>query len=237
MIVTRFNPTTNGSLHLGHLYTLLVNEQFAHAATGGFFYVRFDDTSQAITVEMKDIDRVPQIIRQQEEDINWLGIKVDGWSKQSDLTEKIYIKIRDTFVMHPLLRDIHPHYLPTIIRSGNTCIPYPYTPYQTLERVFLDNALGVTHVIRGEDFVTEYSLYRYFCERLEFPYPKFIFLPRLMSKSGDISKTNGGYKISDMRSNGYTPQQVIDLLVKACLFYPENGWDIYNLKPNPQLDT
>ena len=30
MIVTRFNPSCNGPLHVGHIMTLLVNEQFAH---------------------------------------------------------------------------------------------------------------------------------------------------------------------------------------------------------------
>ena len=53
MNITRFNPSTNGGLHLGHIYALLVNERFAHDRDG-MFYVRFDDTSQAIMIEMEN---------------------------------------------------------------------------------------------------------------------------------------------------------------------------------------
>ena len=44
MVNTRLNPTLNGTVHLGHLFTLLVNEYYAHSRNGKFF-IRFDDDS------------------------------------------------------------------------------------------------------------------------------------------------------------------------------------------------
>jgi glutamyl/glutaminyl-tRNA synthetase len=41
--ITRFSPSTSGGLHLGHIYTALVNQQLAHSS-GGKFIVRVDDT-------------------------------------------------------------------------------------------------------------------------------------------------------------------------------------------------
>ena len=39
---TRFNPTANGRLYLGHLYIILLNKQ-AVEDNGGKFICRFDD--------------------------------------------------------------------------------------------------------------------------------------------------------------------------------------------------
>lgn len=232
MIITRWNPSANGALHLGHIYSLLVNKHFAHDS-GGKFHVRFDDTSQAITIEMEHPERTDEIIKHQIEDIKWLGINVDSWQKQSDILEEAHEKMQPRYA---ILQDPYPHYLPTSIKFGNNWIPYPYTPFQTAERVVMDKMLGITHIIRGEEFLTEYSLYCYFCEIFDYPKPEFIFLPRLHSKCGDISKTNGGYKIAELRANGYTPKEIIHLLEVACLNWYGNGWSIYNLKQNPRLE-
>jgi len=233
MIITRFNPSATGPLHLGHIYSLLVNEQFAHQANGKF-YVRFDDTSPTINIEMEHPERVPTIIEAQREIIEWLGIKVDGWQKQSDILEEVHALMKPRYA---ILNDPYPHYLPVSIRLGNTWEPYPYAPYQTAERVIMDRMLNITHVIRGEEFLTEYSLYRYFCDIFNYPYPQFICLPRLTSKYGrNISKTNGGYTIAELRGNGYTAKEIISLLEHACLNWYRNGWSLYNLKVEPRLD-
>jgi len=119
---------------------------------------------------------------------------------------------------------------------GMTYIPYPYAPQQIAERVVMDHMIGVTHLIRGEDFVTEYSLYRYFCYLFDYKPPEFIFLPRLMSATGDISKTNGGYTLAELRGMGYTAKDVKSILENAVLYYPNNGWELYNLRSNPRIN-
>lgn len=237
MFNTRFNPTTSGPLHIGHIFTLLVNETFAHES-GGKFYVRFDDTSQAINIEMEHPERVEAIIRGQKKDIEWLGVPVDDWQEQHNSVgfARKTIMSKLPLNMFEQLRDPYPHVMPYSVRMGSSWIPYPYAPYQTAERVVMDYELGITHVIRGEDFLTEYSLYRYFCDLFDYEPPKFIFLPRLCGRCGDISKTNGGYTIKELKGNGYTPDDIKNLLKKACLNWAENGWTIHNLKPNPRVD-
>lgn len=232
MISTRFNPTTNGNLHLGHLYTLLVNERFAHER-GGKFHVRFDNTDQAISIEMEHPEKANLIGEEQEKIIDWFGIEVDSWSYQSDLSERAHEEL-EAYSSY-IFPDPYPHYQPLIIGAKPGSIPYPYTPYQTAERVIMDSWLGITHIIRGEDFVTEYSLYRYFCDVFGKKYPHFVFLPRLESLRGDISKTNGGYSLTELRGQGYKPEEIIDLLRKACLRFPWNGWGFENLRPNPKI--
>lgn len=234
MIVTRWNPTANGALHLGHIYSLLVNEKFAHD-NDGKFYVRFDDTSGAITIEMAHKERTVEIIKSQQEIIEWLGIPVDGWIIQSSplIMKEIeeFMKGYDANFRYP-----YPHDLPLFVRMvGTGWLPFPYAPYETAERVILDHMIKATHIIRGEEFSGEFSLYRYFCDMFGFPHPKFIFLPRLMAGGGDISKTNGGYTIAELRSQGYKPEDIKDLLRNACLKWYSDDWSIYNLKPNPRI--
>jgi glutamyl/glutaminyl-tRNA synthetase len=234
MVITRFNPSANGNLHLGHLFTLLVNDYFVSSRNGELI-IRFDDTSP---VAVNTGDRLESIITSQIDDIRWLGIagRVSGWQRQSHFREILDIKLYELgFDNIEEIADGE-HYLPPVIKNSFDWVAYPYMPQQTAERVIMDNIMGVTHLIRGDDFLTEYSLYRYYCQLFEYPAPEFIFLPRLCSANGDISKTKGGHKIADFRANGYTPEQVIRILEKACLYYPNNGWEFYNIRPNPRVD-
>ena len=230
---TRLNPTLNGYLHWGHTFTMLVNEYFARTH-GGRFFVRFDDSSDIVTsMPTKETE---DIMVSQIDDINWLGMAVDKWVSQKDILPEVRaILIEFNYEFMPEV-PLGKHKLPYFPRMGTSWIPYPYVVQQIAERVVMDNMEGVTHLIRGDDFATEYSLYCYFCQRFEFRTPEFVFLPRLSSVHGDISKTNGGYKVSDFRNKGGTPEQLKEMLEKACLYYPSNGWELYNIKPNPRID-
>ena len=229
MIVTRFNPSSNGPLHLGHIFTLLVNEQFAHQS-GGKFIIRFDDVTPPSFSK-----RTEKIMEVQRETIEWLNIKVDGWVVESAILAEVRSKLDK--LGHVYVNDFGYHELPLYTRHINTSwLAFPYVPQQTAERVVMDNMIGATHLIRGEEFALEYSLYRYYCDKFNFPHPKFIFLPRMIGKYGDISKTAGGYTIDGLCGDGYSPSEVIELVEKSCLNWPPNGWSLHNLKREPRLN-
>jgi len=231
---TRFSPTSNGNLHLGHVYSLLVNERLAHS-NNGTFVVRFDDDSPpAMALPEKQRNR---IVTSQWEDIKWLDLLVDEWQWQSKLHKDVLANLE--LIGHEYMKDTEEdyHILPVHVRMlGTGWLPYPYVPQQTAERVMMDHMIGTTHIIRGEEFFSEFSLYSYFCEKFNFKIPKFIFLPRLMGKNGDISKTNGGYSLAEFRGEGYSANDVKDLIAKAVLYYPTNGWELYNLRSNPRIN-
>jgi len=229
MIVTRFNPSANGPLHIGHVMTLLVNEQFAHQ-NGGKFLIRFDDTTPPMLPK-----QIAKIVINQRETIEWLDVQVDGWKIESEILSDV--RDRLDRLGHVYVNDFGYHELPVFTRHINTpWVAFPYVPQQTAERVVMDNMDGITHLIRGEEFALEYSLYRYKCDQFKFTAPKFFSLPRLVGKYGDISKTAGGYSIAELRGEGYTAQELKDMLAKACLYCPQNGWQLYNLKREPRID-
>lgn len=235
MANTRFSPTLNGQLHFGHAFTMLVNEYIAHS-TGGKFFIRFEDIDYLVRIQTKE--KTEAIRKSQIEDIDWLGLSVDGWQVQSEelyaVKEFLEIPKNKAFMIYE--KDCLDFVTPLVIRMGTDWAAIPYVPQQTAERVVMDYNLGITHVIRGDDFVTEYSLYGYFCDRFGFPFPQHVFLPRLASIYGDISKTHGGYKIADFRNEGYSAKELKRLITKACVIYPENGFELYNIKSNPRLN-
>lgn len=233
MANTRFNPTTNGLLHLGHLFTLLINEYHAHSRNGKFF-IRFDDDNDIVELQTKE--ETKNIINSQMDDIKWLDVRIDAWIWQSGILPEV--RKRLSSLGHIPIPEVKSgdHKLPYFIKMGTSFMVYPYVVQQTAERVVMDNMLGITHVIRGDDFATEYSLYCYYCQKFYFRTPEFVFVPRLVSLYGDISKTNGGYKIIDFRNNGYTPTQLKRMIAEACLWYPNNGFELYNIKPNPRIN-
>ena len=85
---TRFNPTTNGPLHIGHAYTALVNQHEAHAS-GGKFVLRFDDNTRYWMQKLGGAAAMAKIARGQLEDLEWLGIMPDTVAYQSKMEPEI----------------------------------------------------------------------------------------------------------------------------------------------------
>lgn len=228
MIVTRFNPSSNGPLHLGHVYMALINEAFAE---DGRFIVRWDDSHPRRIRDMGR-ERTDNIRRGQREDMEWLGFKPYAYIKQSDIIDEAR-ELAASFGV--TMKDEEPVKLARLIGSDYDVLTYPLTPALTSEKVIMDHAIGTTHLIRGIDLMTEYSLYQYFCRLFNLPQPEHIYLPRLRWRNGDMSKTLGARSVCNMRNEGYTPQDVRDIVARACLRSPGNGWTLGNIKGVPCL--
>ena len=234
---TRFNPTTNGMLHIGHVYTALVNQQEA-AVSGGKFFIRFDD-DQVYWNDVKKMD-AKSISLKMMEDLSWLGVKANRLDSESSMIEEVDKLMRALCASKylPMLQKVYHSDQPEM--PGRGFAPYPYAPWFTARKVVMDFIEGVNLLIRGEDLVDEYSLYCYFCEAFGFPLPRQVFLPRLELGTGDISKTLGNWSIDEMRFYGdkmhaslCTPENLLHKLSISCLRYPSKGWTIDNVKQRP----
>ncbi len=243
---TRFNPTTNGALHIGHLYTILVNEAEAHSTEGGKFVVRFDDTQEAYEYgvlwsgKRMTVNEISAVESYMQQDIDWMEIKVDNWTSQNTMCEQMS-ELFNHLNHGRQLQGVRNFYTSNInpeMHWLNFDVGYPYFPQLTAEKVIYDYLNSTNLLIRGDDLLDEWSLYCYFCDIWGLPMPRQVFLKRLQLASGDelldISKTRGGYTIAEFRDMGWSPNKIKKELAKACLINPDGPWLIDNLKPEPK---
>ena len=233
MANTRFNPTNNGPLHIGHLYTALVNEYEAHR-TGGRFIVRLEDNQEYWCWQLGNTAKAYSMEMRQ--DLEWFGLKVDEWTEQSTMERQAHEAMR------ALLRGGELHCerkfaFHGVNVQGSGIGYFPYAPYLTAEKVVLDFMQGVNLLIRGVDLISENSLYTYFCDVFGLQFPRMVYLPRLSLPGNaeiqpDVSKTIGGHKIKQYRQK-MTAIELENKLREACLINPGGDWAIENVKANP----
>ncbi|MCK9458390.1 MAG: glutamate--tRNA ligase family protein [Proteobacteria bacterium] len=232
-MTTRFSPTPSGRLHLGHLYLALINYHTA-AREGGRFIVRFDDLDFP---ELQSLgrDKVNEFCETIKEEFSWMGMKVDLYSHTAKEHET---NLQYLSGVPGLEKDDGIKWSRPFVRNEDR--PYPFIPLITAIKVVQDHREGCNIIIRGEDLVSESSLYYYFCRLLGFVPPKLCYIPKLIQRDGqdlsDMSKTRGNFKIKDYRERGYAPQDVLNLLAEACLEKSDGGWYVENTKKNPVLD-
>jgi glutamyl/glutaminyl-tRNA synthetase len=226
---TRFNPTTNGNMHMGHLYILLVNEFTAHSSPNGKFIVRFDDTQPEWVNRLGDQQLV--FANNMMNNLNWLGVKVDEYLFQSN-KDLQYATHKVASANHV---EIKPDYPPHIqaINPATKIGYYSFTPGFTLEKVIMDYLYGINALIRGSELATEASLYNYYCKLLGLQQPLQVYLPRLITMESNISKTNGNYTVNSLMENRWTPSLILERLRHACLRNPYGTWSITNVKETP----
>ncbi len=85
-------------------------------------------------------------------------------------------------------------------------------PVYTLASVVDDGELAVTHVIRGEDHVSNAAVQVQLYKALGFAVPQFAHMALLKTKDGELSKRIGGNDIRSLRAAGMLPMAVISLL-------------------------
>ena len=97
---------------------------------------------------------------------------------------------------------------PVLVRADGTAL-------YTLPSVLDDAELGVTHVIRGEDHVTNSAAQIQLFEALDAPIPQFAHLPLLTGADGQgLSKRLGSLSLGEMRESGIEAMAVNSLLAR-----------------------
>ncbi len=77
-----------------------------------------------------------------------------------------------------------------------------------------DGDMGITHIMRGEDHVSNSAVQAQIFEALEFDVPKFGHMALLAMKEGKLSKREGSASIRDLREKGMMPEAVTSYLAR-----------------------
>jgi glutamyl/glutaminyl-tRNA synthetase len=235
--ITRFNPTTNGFLHVGHICTALVN-QYEARSSGGKFILRFDD-NQEIWRMRQSRDSISEVKDSILEDLEWLGICPDLVTSQMEMRGDILRRLtayqdRSLLASFDLgvTKMIWARNSAELIGTDTTF--YPYHAWLTAEKVAADEVQEVSLLIRGVDLITESSLYAYFCDLWRIPQPRQVYLPRLVRPSGgEMSKTEGGFEVREYREKGWTKDEFLSRLALAYLKNPREAFSIENVRSIP----
>ena len=234
---TRFNPTANGRIHLGHAYLALLNEQVAHNS-GGRFIVRFDDNQPdwLATLGAAQIQHYTDTVI---EDLEWLQIPVDEYCYQSQMEQDKAFRTRMAIHFGAYQPQPAGMPFPDIPHNLTTdAAQYPYSPYLCAEKVVMDYLNHVDCVIRGEELMGEYGLYCHFRQRMAVVTIPHYYIGRLRDGAqelSDISKTQGNWQVAQMRADGMSPDDVRHCLRFSCLRDPYGEWTLDNIKPSPRV--
>jgi glutamyl-tRNA synthetase len=225
----RFAPSPTGYLHIGGARTALFNWLFAQSQIAAFV-LRIEDTDVARSKK----EFVDEIL----DSLKWLGFNWDEVYFQSQrfniykefadklvkegkayiekLPDKpgeavIYKVAPQTIKINDLIRGEIVFDSETI--KDQVLIKSDGTPTYNFACVVDDASMNITHIIRGDDHISNTPKQILIYEALGFNVPQFAHLPLIMGTEGRLSKRTGATAISDYRSMGYLPEALVNYLL------------------------
>ena len=224
MARVRFAPSPTGNLHIGGARTALFNWLYAKSQNGEFI-LRIEDTDRQRSKQ----EFLDEIL----DSLGWLGLKWDKLYKQSDrfelykryalqLIEKglarkegeavIFDIPKKDYFWYDLLADkVTFQELPTyelvLMKSDGS-------PTYSFACVVDDLDMEITHVIRGDDHISNTPKQLALYEALGKKPPKFAHMPMILDEFGSkMSKRTGAVALSEYRQMGYLPEAFVNYLM------------------------
>lgn len=220
----RFAPSPTGYLHIGGARTALFNWMYAKNQQGTFV-LRIEDTD----LERSKKEFLDEILAS----MAWLGMAWDELYLQSErfeiyrqqadklLSEGKAYKEGQAVILKMPLKEIK---LYDLIRGEITfdsetikdqvLMKSDGSPTYSFACVVDDALMDITHVIRGEDHISNTPKQMMIYEALGFKPPKFAHLPLIMGEEGGrLSKRTGAVAVSDYRKMGFVPEGIVNYLM------------------------
>ena len=87
-------------------------------------------------------------------------------------------------------------------------------PTYNFAHIVDDHEMGVTHVMRGDEFISSMPKFLSLYEALELPLPVFATLPPILrpDRSKKLGKRDGAKDILEYRTDGYLPEALVNFL-------------------------
>ena len=239
-VVTRFAPSPTGKLHVGAYRTGIFAYLYARKH-GGKFILRIEDTDK----ERSTKENEENII----ESLNWLGLEYDEKYIQSEHVSRhkeILLKMieDDHAYISPEEAKDGSGVIKEIVRFKNPNIDVTFAdlikgdvtmntadlgdfviakninePLFHLAVVVDDFDEGVTHVVRGEDHVSNTPRQILIQRAIGAPTPVYAHLPLVLGVDKQkLSKRKGALAITEYRDLGYIPNAILNMVTMV-------GWN------------
>ncbi|MBU1046422.1 glutamate--tRNA ligase [Patescibacteria group bacterium] len=233
-IITRLPPSPTGLFHIGTARTALFNYLFARQNNGQMLF-RLEDTDKERSKKEFEVNIISGL--------EWLGLDYDGEiTKQSERTE-VYKKYLEKMIEGGLayiseeeikkegqrgsvIRFKNPNkevIFKDLIRGDvkfDTTELGDFVIAKSLEEplyhltVVVDDFEGeITHVIRGEDHISNTPRQILIQEAIGAERPIYAHLPLILSPDrSKMSKRHGATSVDDYKEKGYLPEAIINYL-------------------------
>lgn len=87
-------------------------------------------------------------------------------------------------------------------------------PTYNFANVIDDHLMGITHVIRGNEYLSQTPKYNLLYEAFGWDAPTYIHVPMVLGEDGNkLSKRNGDASFMDLYNDGYLPEAIVNYLV------------------------
>lgn len=233
-IITRFAPSPTGLLHAGSYRTALFNYIYAKQ-NGGSFVLRIEDTDK----ERSKKEYEDNIL----DSLKWLNINYDVIWRQTERVDihKKYLKQlvesghayiskeepKEPGARTEVIRFKNPNTkvsFDDLIRGkiefdttdlGDFVIAKSYDePLFHLAVVVDDFEMGITHIIRGEDHISNTPRQILIQRAINAPTPLYAHLPIVLAADrSKLSKRKGALPVSEYRDRGYLPEALFNYMV------------------------
>ncbi|MFH1269530.1 MAG: glutamate--tRNA ligase [Candidatus Omnitrophota bacterium] len=229
MMRVRFAPSPTGNLHIGGARTALFNWMYTRSQ-GGKFILRIEDTDLSRS-KKEYIDEILNSLK-------WLGFEWDeiyyqsqrfeiyreyakkaleaghAYIEKSDSGKEAIIfkvipqKIKITDLIHGEIE------FDTSVIKDQVLVKSDGTPTYNFACVVDDALTKITHIVRGDDHISNTPKQALLYQALGFPVPEFAHLPLILAKEGGrMSKRKGATAITEYRAMGYLPQALVNFLM------------------------
>jgi glutamyl-tRNA synthetase len=250
MVRVRFAPSPTGNLHIGGGCTALFNWLFSQSQNGKFI-LRIEDTDK----ERSKKEFVDEILYS----LKWLGFNWDELYYQSERFDRYrlhadkllksglaYIEKspegKEAIIYKVPLQKIKVQDLirgeiefDSSLIKDQVLIKSDGTPTYNFACVVDDAEMNITHIIRGDDHISNTPKQILFYEALGFKLPQFAHLPLIMGVDGGrLSKRTGATAISDYRKMGYLPEALLNYLLLLS-WAPGDNRELVNIKEAVKL--
>lgn len=256
-VITRFPPSPTGFLHIGSVRTALFNYLFAEHS-GGEMVFRFEDTDRERSKPEFEQDII--------EGLKWLGLvpKNNTPHRQSERTEVYRAHLRrlidsgKAFEAEEgkdgsgtkVIRFKNPNTPVTFADAVRGEVTFDTTelgdfviaknadePLYHFAVVVDDAEMGVTHVIRGEDHISNTPRQILILEALGFSRPQYAHIPLILAADrSKLSKRHGAVSVNEYKAQGFIPEGLINYL--ALLGWNPGGTEeIFTLPELTELFT
>jgi glutamyl-tRNA synthetase len=238
MVRVRFAPSPTGFLHIGSARTAIFNWVYARHA-GGKFLLRIEDTDLKRS-ETRFLDEIL-------EDLKWLGLdwdeeplfqsrRFDVYRAKADELLAAGQAYRDagavlfrvtpgrTIAFDDLIHGRIAVESDTI--KDQVIIKSDGSPTYNFSCVVDDAFLGITHILRGDDHISNTPKQIIFYEAFGLTPPRFGHMPLILGTDGaKLSKRHGGVSVEEYKRDGFLPEALANYLILLG-WMPKDGREV-----------